>query len=182
MDDLIFCRLLRNPKSSHVITNGVGFFVFYCTPLIVIIILYSRIAKALRRQTNKTVDGMHGPIYNNRQKQQQKITKILISIVVTFFVCWTPICIYLALKMFQPNLFVRDQCRIVASLFFYVFPSLSTAINPLILLLLSTNYRQALSNLCPRKCFLSERRVRNLPRTKRNLPLHVIGIQMKLFY
>ena len=154
VDNQLFCRLLWDLKSATIM-NLVGFFVFYCTPLIVMIILYTRIVKALRRRT-KNEDERHRSINNNRQRQQKKTTKILISIVVAFSVCWTPLCVFLALKMFHPDLFVRDQCQILASFFFYVFPSLSAAVNPLILFLFSTNYRQALTKLNSKKCCFSE--------------------------
>ena len=145
-----FCRLLWS-GSGYAIYNISGFVLFYCTPFIVIIILYNRIFKALR-QRSKFEGAMRGPVINTRKKQHQKVTKILFSIVVAFFVCWTPLCIYLALTMFYPDRFVEDQCKIKPALFFYVFPSLSTAVNPVILLIFSRHYREALVNLCPRMC------------------------------
>ena len=147
MDDNTFCRLLWN-ASSHTIFNVADFVVFYCTPFIVMIIPYTRIVKALRKRL-VTGDEMRDSVSNKRRRQHQKITEILISIVVVFFASWTPLCIYLALKMSYPDLFVQDHCQILLALFFYIFPSLSTAMNPLILFLFSTNYHEALANLCP---------------------------------
>ena len=168
VDDNTFCRLLWN-ASSHTIFNVAGFVAFYCTPFVVTIVLYTRIVKALRKRP-VTGDEMQDSVSNKRRRQHQKITKILISIVVVFFVCWTPLCIYLALKMFYPDLFVQDHCQILLALFFYIFPSLSTAMNPLILFLFSTNYREALANLCPQSC----NRCRTSHRSKNNriLPSH----------
>ena len=177
VDDHTFCRLLWN-GSGYTIYNISGFAVFYCTPFIVIVILFTRIVKALR-QRSKLEDVMRGPIINKRQKQHQKVTKILISIVVAFFVCWTPLCIYLALKMFYPDRFVKDQCHIMLALFFYVFPSLSTAINPVILLFFSTNYRQAFANLCPQMCDCLGRFIfRHSSRNNRIGPSHTSTVQM----
>ena len=177
VDDHTFCRLLWN-GSGYTIYNISGFSVFYCTPLIVIITLFTRIVKALR-QRSKLEDVMQGPIINTRQKQHQKVTKILISIVVAFFVCWTPLCIYLALKTFYPDRFDKDQCQIMLALFFYVFPSLSTAINPVILLFFSTNYRQALANLCPLMCDCLGRAIFRRPsRNNRIRPSYASTVQM----
>ena len=148
VDDHTFCRLLWN-GSGYTTYNIFGFVLFYCIPFIVIIVLCARIVKALR-QRSKLVDVMRGPVINTRQKQHQNIMKILISIVVAFFVCWTPLGIYLALKMFYSDRFVEDQCQTISALFYYFLPCLSSAVNPVILLLFSTNYRQALVNLCPR--------------------------------
>ena len=144
VDDQIFCRIVWD-KLVHAIFNFTGFVVFYCAPIFAITILYTRIVKTVRNRPN-TADKSQDHLASKRQQQNQKITKILISIVVAFFICWTPLCIYLALKMFHPDLFVRDKCMVMVALFFYLFPSLSTAINPFILFVFSTNYHQALKS------------------------------------
>lgn len=151
VDDQTFCRIVWD-KLVGAIFNFTGFLVFYCAPLFAMTILYIRIVKTVRNRPN-TADKAQDQLANKRQQQNQKITKILISIVVAFFICWTPLCIYLALKMFHPDFFVRDKCMVMLALFFYLFPSLSTAINPFILFLFSTNYRQALKSLSLKLCY-----------------------------
>ena len=141
-----FCRTLWGAL-ANMIFNVAGFVVFYCTPLILMAILYIHIVKTLRKRKE-----MQGSASNKREQQHRKITKILISIVVAFFICWTPLCVYLSLKMFHPDLFLEDECKTLVALFFYVFPSLSTAINPIILFSLSTNFRQALESLGLQLC------------------------------
>lgn len=141
VDGYTFCRTTWS-KLVNSIFNLAGFVLFYCTPLILLIILYTRIVKTLKME--KT---MLDQINKKRQSQCQKITRIRMLMVVAFFVCWTPLCVYLSLKLFQPNMFLQDSCHTMTALFFYVFPSLSTAINPIILFSFSTNYRQALNNL-----------------------------------
>ena len=84
----------------------------------------------------------------DRSQQNRKILKIMITIVIAFFVCWTPLCIYLFLRKFFPSLFPKDKCQLITGFTFYIFPSLSTAINPVILFAFSTNYKQALRTLC----------------------------------
>ena len=82
----------------------IGRLVFDCVPLILIIILYSRIMKCLKRirpvgeirQSNRI-----------RNRQQNRILmKAFIFIVIVFFLCWTPLCVYIMLKMFFPFLFM----------------------------------------------------------------------------
>ena len=145
VEDKTFCRIVWS-KLVNTIFNIIGFVVFYCAPLVVMTILYARVVKTVRNRPN-TADKTQEQMNNKRQKQHQKITKILISIVAAFFVCWTPLCIYLSLKMFHPALFAKDKCLVLVALFFYLFPSFSTAINPVILFLFSSNYRQALKNM-----------------------------------
>ncbi|XP_068718220.1 galanin receptor 2a-like isoform X1 [Montipora capricornis] len=148
VDGYNFCRTLWNTL-FNTIFNLAGFVVFYCTPLISMIILYSRIVKTLRKG-RAILDLMK----EKRERQRQKITKIGVLMVIAFFVCWTPLCVYLFLKLFKPHLFLQDHCQTMVALFFYVFPSLSTAINPIILFSFSTNYRNALKTLiCKSRCF-----------------------------
>ena len=97
----IFCRVVWS-KSDHAIFNAGGFVIFYSASLIAMVILYSRIVNSLRNRPNYD-DKMQVQTNNRRQKQHQKITKILISIVAGFFVCWIPFYIHLSLKMFQPH-------------------------------------------------------------------------------
>ena len=145
VDDQTFCRIVWD-KLVNATFNFTGFVVFYCAPLFAMTVLYTRIVRTVKNRPN-AADKTQDHLANKRQQQNQRITKILISIVVAFFICWTPLCIYLALKMFHPALFARDKCKVMVALFFYLFPSLSTAINPIILFLFSTNYRQALKDL-----------------------------------
>lgn len=152
VDDYNFCRTTWSTQINAVFNAG-GFVVFYCTPLILMIVLFSRIVKTLRKGRE-----MFSQLKNKRQKQHQKITKILILMVVAFFVCWTPLCVYLSLKMVNPDLFQKDPCQVMVALFFYIFPSLSTAINPVILFLFSTNYHQALNSLLLQLCCSLQRR------------------------
>lgn len=141
-----FCRFMMD-EGALTVFNGVGFVLLYFIPLVMIIILYSVIIRALKRRP-RPGNLIKGHQSEKRRKQNQKILKILIAIVSAFFVCWTPLCIYMFLKKFFPSLFVKDTCMLLVGLTFYICPSLSTAINPVILFVFSTNYSQALKNLC----------------------------------
>ncbi|KAJ7385076.1 hypothetical protein OS493_017441 [Desmophyllum pertusum] len=169
VDDQTFCRLVWD-RQVNTTFNFIAFVLFYCLPLIAMIILYTLIVKTLRNRgpnTSSTLDKTQDQLANKRQKQNQKITKILISIVAAFFICWTPLCVYLSLKMFHPGLVARDKCMVLVALFFYVFPTLSTTINPFILFLFSTNYRQALKSLTLQLCDLFKCRLS--PHTSRRI-------------
>lgn len=56
---------------------------------------------------------------------------------------------YLVLKMFSPDLFIKDKCRLMEGFSFYLIPLLSTASNPIILFSFSTNFRYTLTIRCP---------------------------------
>ena len=139
-----FCRVVWS-ASAHTIFNAVGFVIFYCIPLAGITILYTRITKTLKNRPiiGNSVQEKH---IRRRRDQHRKLMKILTSIVAGFFTCWTLLCIYLALKMFHSGLFLQDKCFLLLGLFFYVFPSFSTAINPIILFQFSSKFRQAMKS------------------------------------
>ena len=158
-----FCRFMMSDESLTIF-NGVGFILFYLFPLITIIILYSAILRSLKK-TPKPGELPQGQEDTKRHQQNQKIVKILISIVVAFFVCWTPLCVYLFLKKLYPSLFIKDRCLVLVGLTFYVFPSLSIAVNPIILFAFSTNYKRALKNIWSAvfstcKCAFTSKRAR----------------------
>ena len=133
----------------------VGLLVLYFGPLILITILYSRIMKCLTRARPLDETCQHSIRIQNRQ-QNQIVMKVFISIVIAFFLCWTPLCVYILLKMVFPSLFAKDTCMLFLGLFYYVFPSLSTAVNPVILFVSSSRFSNPLKKMlrCP-ACKLS---------------------------
>ena len=147
----IFCRFSWGQKELT-IYFAVGFVVFYCSPLTTIVVLYSRITKCLKRTRPTADDVQESTIIRNRQ-QNMTVMKVFITIVIVFFLCWTPLCIYILLKMAYPPVYTKDSCLLFVGLFFYIFPSLGTAINPVILFVSSTNFSKALKEML--KCSTS---------------------------
>ena len=135
IDEHAFCRNMMGPNKLKIYSFW-GFVVFYCVPLVLIIVLYSRIVKYL-------------------QRQNQNILKIFGSIVLGFFACWTPLYIYMFLKSLYPSILEKDKCLLLklVGILYYIFPVLSTAINPFILITFSSSFRTAVKSECFR--FLS---------------------------
>ena len=140
-----FCRFSWGGKELSIYLST-GFVLFYCLPLITIISLYSRIMKCLRHSRPTAYELQESTAIRNRQ-QNMTVMKVFISIVIVFFLCWTPLCIYLLLKMAFPPVYTKDSCLRIAGLFFYIFPSLGTAINPIILFVSSTNFSKAMKEM-----------------------------------
>ena len=129
-----------------------GFVVIYCVPLILILVLYHLIMKHLKRRA-KLDNGNRSNIHARRVKQNENIMKIFGSIALGFFTCWTPLYAYLFLQMLYPSIFMKDKCLFFVGLFYYIFPLLSTALNPLILIAFSSNYRAAIKEvICSPMC------------------------------
>ncbi|KAJ7377517.1 hypothetical protein OS493_028500 [Desmophyllum pertusum] len=101
-----YCRFSWS-KMEHSIYYGIGFVVLYCAPLISICILYSKIMKCLTR-SRLAVGEVQDNIRIRQRQQNQNVMKVFISIVIVFFICWTPLCVFLLLKMLFPSLFNKD--------------------------------------------------------------------------
>ena len=146
-----FCRFSWGKKELSIYLPT-GFVLFYCVPLITIIVLYTRIMKCLRHSRSTACEAQERTTIRNRQ-QNLTVMKVFISIVIVFFLCWTPLCVYVLLKTVFPPVYTKDSCLRIAGFFFYIFPSLGTAINPIILFVSSTNFSKALKEMLGRfKC------------------------------
>ena len=137
----------------------VGFVLLYCAPLIVIITLSVRIIKTLRR-TNPVMQG-NGHSNRIRRQRNQRIMKILISIMASFLICWTLYYVSKFLLQILHNV-LRRKIQEMVHFISYFLPYVSTAVNPQILFTFSTNYRQGLKDcLRPvvvkcRSCFVHQ--------------------------
>ena len=140
-----FCRFAWSSLALSIF-NSTSFILFYCLPLLLIIILYYKIMKSFRKPSPG--NEVKCSITVRRHRQNRNIMKIFKSVVSAFFICWTPLYAYLFLKVISPSIFVKDTCKLLVGFFYYIFPLLSTAINPVILFAFSSNFRAGLKNLC----------------------------------
>ena len=128
---------------------GVGFIIFYVVPIVVTIVLYSRIVKSLN-QSRQTLEGEQPDQQRLRRIHQHNhvVMKTFLLIVSAFFICWTPLCVYIVLrKTFSASLFPTNSCQVYVVMLFYLFPSLSTVANPVILFLSSSRFSAAFKEM-----------------------------------
>ena len=123
-DELFLCPTDTGGKAIK-IYYIVGFVLLYCAPLIVIITLSIRIIKTSRR-TNPVMQ-VNGHTNRIRCQRNQRIMKILISIMVTFLICWTLFYISKFLLQVLDNVLRRKVQEIVHIISYYL-PCLSTAV------------------------------------------------------
>ena len=141
-----FCRLALN--ASEFTTYYSFCLIMIIALLIVIIILYSRIMRVLSTRLQPEYGTKGSSAGHTRNKYNQNVMKIFKSIVVAYFVCWFLFCIYLILKIVFPSLFMQDKCKFILGFAYFISPMLNTIINPVILFSFSSNFRQALKELC----------------------------------
>ena len=114
-----FCSFTWDEMNRSVFYD-VGVLALYCVPLISIIVLYSRIMTHFR-QTKAVEEEQEGTRMRNMQ-QNRIVMKVFVWIVSALLICWTPLCVYLALKLFFPLMFSNDACILsLAGWIFYFF-------------------------------------------------------------
>ena len=143
---IFFCTFSWNslPLRSFFMASVV---LYNFLPLIVIVITYSCTMHTLKTRQQAQMSEASSS-QRNRAKENQNVLKIFRSIVLAFFVCIFLFGLYLILLTTLPEIHTIDNCRFIRGVFHFVFPSLSTAINPVILFSFSTNFRNAMKRLC----------------------------------
>ena len=157
--DIYFSRVEKvGQLTSCVFTwSGIGMMVYYIsgiiifniTPIATAIVIYFRIMRVLRRRMKpESADRIGSDLQHRRLKQNQNIMKIFISIVIVLIVCFTFFGLYVTLRVPFYDFFLKDKCKVSLGFCYFVFPFLSTLINPIILCAFSTNFRHAMLKLC----------------------------------
>ena len=136
-----FCRSGWDDTLAVAIYYTAGLIMLTIAPLITIVILYSRIMRALKQRPNPECSAGSSTAEQKRRKQSRNIMRIFKSIVIAYCVCLVPFMVYVILLMTFPELFIKDKCKWILGFSYFVFPSLSTAINPVILFSFSSNFR-----------------------------------------
>ena len=143
---------------------------FFVVPMTIITVLYILIAIKLRRSrllTASTVKRNHLPAGLNhcesgrgKTTAQRNVIRMLVAVVVAFFICWAPFHAQRLLAVYAQNTNTEpeDALVMVYTILTYVsgvFYYLSTTVNPLLYNIMSNKFREAfksmLSNHCGRK-------------------------------
>ena len=121
--------------------------VFFYIPFVLLVILYSDILIKLKNQVHPGEQSANAE--QQRTRRNRNVLKMAITIVVVFFICWIPFISNAIIENFSaPDSLIFSSCsfhiyRTVT--FFMAFAN--CAINPIICLILNSNYRQALKRL-----------------------------------
>ena len=118
-------------------------FSFYI-PFVVLAILYSIILIKLKKQAHP--GEQLASAEEQRTRTNRNVLKMTIAIVVAFFICWIPFSIQVVTVYFVPRNTL--DCKFLVSYNVALFMAYANcAINPIICLTFSSNYRQALRRL-----------------------------------
>ena len=151
-----FCRFAWDDTLALAIYQTAGLIMLTIAPLITIVILYSRIMRAIRQRPNPECSAGSSTAEQKRRQQSKNIMRIFKSIVVAYCVCLAPLMVYIILKLTFPELFTKDKCKWILGFSYFVFPSLGTAISPVVLFSFSSNFRLTLQAFCSSSCPLEK--------------------------
>ncbi|KAG6802465.1 pyrokinin-like receptor 2 [Apis mellifera caucasica] len=139
---------------------------FFVLPMTIIIVLYILIAIKLRRSRmlTATVNRNHLSGGTNhwdsgRRKSaaQRNVIRMLVAVVVAFFICWAPFHAQRLLAVYAQNSKDKpeDVLIIIYTILTYmsgVFYYLSTTVNPLLYNIMSNKFREAFKLMLPNCC------------------------------
>ena len=121
--------------------------VFFFIPFVLVVVLYSIILMKLKMQVHPGEQSANAEEQRNRRNRN--MLKMVIAIVVVFFICFIPyFSNFLIVSLSAPDSSILFSCS--CFLYYSVASYLShtnSAINPIIFLIFSSNYRQALKRL-----------------------------------
>ncbi|XP_055676900.1 neuropeptides capa receptor [Lutzomyia longipalpis] len=152
--DSAFCAMLENPEGFPLWELSTC--IFFVVPMVVIVVLYTRIGLRIRSRTRHTValGVQQGSVHNeSRQTQSRKaIIRMLAAVVITFFVCWVPFHAQRLLFLYGRNWdyfeIVNEWLFLSGGMLYYI----SCTINPILYNVMSHRYRIAFKEtLCGRK-------------------------------
>ena len=117
---------------------------FYYIPFVVLVILYSIILIKLKKQAHPGEQSASAE--EQRTRRNRNVLKMTVAIVVAFFICWIPFCIQLVTFYFAPKNTLDCKFWVSYNVAWFVACT-NCAINPIICLTFTSNYRQAFRKL-----------------------------------
>uniref|UniRef100_A0A3B5LKX5 Neuropeptide Y receptor type 2 n=1 Tax=Xiphophorus couchianus TaxID=32473 RepID=A0A3B5LKX5_9TELE len=139
----VFCREKWPGKGTDGTLYSISMLILqYFLPLSIISFAYARIWSKLRGHVSPAESGVSSSASSERHRRHRKTTKMLVTMVVVFAVCWLPIHAFqLATDIDSSVLDMRDY-RLLYTIF-HVIAMCSTFANPLLYGWMNRNYRAA---------------------------------------
>ena len=133
-------------EKSSVVIYLISFFIFfYYIPFVVLVILYSIMLIKLKKQAHPGEQSASAE--EQRTRRNRNVLKMTVAIVVAFFISWIPFSINVLIFYLVPTK-TLDFCKLWVSHNVLLFMAYTNcAINPIICLTFTSNYRQALGRL-----------------------------------
>ncbi|XP_070566033.1 G-protein coupled receptor 54-like [Ptychodera flava] len=139
------------PSQSWVVGWYVYTFVAsYAAPAVIITVCYTMM---LRRLWNQVVPGEASSLHAQSIKQKKKITRMVMVIVVMFFVCWLPIhVIAIGYSIDEERFNINKDSIFIFHLFANCLSYSNSCMNPFIYAFMGENFRKCYKKVFP-SCF-----------------------------
>lgn len=150
------CRMTDSPPIPVWELSALLFYVF---PLILLLVFYTRIVIEIQNRLNQnnTLGVRQGSnsSHTKRTKSRRAVIKMLVVVVITFFICWSPFHIQHVLSPYLIQVVDYETAIILNTVLFMtsgIFYYTSCIINPIIYNVMSNRYRNAFrETLCGKK-------------------------------
>ncbi|CAL4121479.1 unnamed protein product, partial [Meganyctiphanes norvegica] len=154
---------LENPQCNIKFNLGplfeISTFLFFCTPMVLILVLYVKIALELHKSSNMARAATIGSLVSSStldRSRNKAVIKMLVAVVIAFFVCWAPFHAQRLMSIYgdpgNKTMFtVYTYLNHISGILYY----LSTCVNPILYHTMSNRFRQALQ-VTLSNCFSSK--------------------------
>ena len=137
------CTIQKSSANYYLISNFIAFFYI---PFVLLTILYAIILIKLKQHAHPGEPSANAE--KQRSRKNRNVLKMAIVIVFAFFLCWIPFITNRTISHFAPNSSIWYSCNfLLYDNFTYFMAATNCAINPMICLIFSSNYRQGLKRL-----------------------------------
>lgn len=150
------CRMIESPPIPVWELSAI---LFYVLPLIFLLVFYTRIVIEIQNKLkdNSALGVRHGSnsSHTKRTKSRRAVIKMLVVVVITFFICWSPFHVQHVLSPYLTQVVDFETAIILNTVLFMTSGVLyytSCTINPIIYNMMSKRYRTAFrETLCGKK-------------------------------
>ena len=140
---MVMCAIQKSSASYYLLAYFIAFFYL---PFVLLIILYAIILIKLKQHAHPGEQTANAA--EMRSRRNRNVLKMAIVIVFVFFLCWIPYITDQTIFHFAPNSSIWSSCNFFLYDFFTSFMAAANcAVNPIICLIFSSNYRQGLKRL-----------------------------------
>lgn len=141
----VYCAAQLKDPDADEIYKQFSFVIYYAVPLCIVVILYTTVIIALKKRKRPGATSLTQQ--NNQLKRTHRILKMLVTVVISFSICWF---LYFCLPvLFKYMNYQKVTCYLLFPMFF--FSHVNCAFNPMVYLIFIENYRRGVINII-RKC------------------------------
>ena len=141
--EMVMCAVQKSSANYYLLAYFIAFFYI---PFVLLTTLYAIILIKLKQHAHPGEQTANAE--EMRSRRNRNVLKMAIVIVFLFFLCWIPYITNQTIFFFAPNSSIWFSCNLLLYDSFVSFMAAANcAVNPMICLIFSSNYRQCLKRL-----------------------------------